>query len=83
MQERDDDQQRCQGEKGQVFRPGPTLIAVGQCFATGLGARLCRGERATQHNAGQQSEEQIVHHQRVPAEGFGVEDSATDHQRQA
>ena len=77
------EQERHKGEEGQVGRPGPALIAVCQPLAAGFGAGLGGGERSAEDYRREQGEKYIIHHQRVPAESFGVEHGATHDKTQA
>jgi hypothetical protein len=69
-------------QEQQIARPWPTLIFVFQRFAARLGAGLPLRERAPQHHDRHQREQQIVHHQRIPAEGIRPPDRAARDERQ-
>ena len=56
VEQGDQDEERDQGKEGEVFGPGPALIAVGKALAAGFGAGLGGGQGAAEHDAGKQRE---------------------------
>ncbi len=74
----DDEDQRGESEQQQVAPARPALIGVEQGFAALFGALLPVGERPEQEDARHQREQQVIDHQRVPAEQHRPEDRAAD-----